>query len=136
MAGSGNAQDFAAQIVALTAKMRNNEEKFERLDAKNTAIRAANMKLLVPVETPSVDTTPPMEVPRVRFRVPVNPMQPLDEETTPIASNVHQAHATDALMTTPGMSGHLAGQQSTTIAVSRPNKLILGDNPSTTPLLI
>ena len=64
------------------------------------------------METLSVDTTPPVEVPRASFRVPVIPMQPLEEETTPIASNVHQAQAADPLMTTLGMGGYFAGQQS------------------------
>ena len=58
MAGSGDAQDFAAQIVALTAKMCENKEKFERLEAKNATIRAENVKLLVRVETLLTDTTP------------------------------------------------------------------------------
>ena len=74
MAGSGDAQDFVAQIVALTAKMRENEEKFERLEAENIAIRAENAELLMRVETLSADTTPPAETPRARFRVPMNPM--------------------------------------------------------------
>ena len=83
MAGSSDAQDFATQITVLIAKMHENEEKFERLEAENTAIRAENIKLLIRVEKFSADTTPPAEVPRARFRVPVNPMQPLEEETTP-----------------------------------------------------
>ena len=85
------------------------EEKFERLEAENTAIRAENAKLLVRVETLSVDTTPPAETPRARFRVPVNPMQPLEEEMTPFASNVHQAQAANPPVVTPAMSGHFAG---------------------------
>ena len=83
MAGSGDAQDFATQIAALTAKMRENKEKFERLEAENTTIRAENAELLVRVETLSADTTPPAETPRACFRVLVNPMQPLEEEMTP-----------------------------------------------------
>ena len=119
MAGSSDAQDFAAQIAALTAKMCENEDKFERLEAENAAIRAENAELLVRVETLSANMTPPMEVPRARFRVPVNPMQLLKEETTLIASNVHQAQAVDPFMTTPSISGHFAGQQSTTVVVSQ-----------------
>ena len=69
--------------------MSENEEKFESLEAENTAIRAENAELLVRVETLSADIRPPTEVSRARFRVLVNPMQPLEEETTPIASNVH-----------------------------------------------
>ena len=81
----------------------------ERLKAKNATIRAKNAELLVQVETLSADTTPSTEVPHVHFRVPVNLMQLLEEEITPIASNVHQAQAADPPMTTPGMSGHFAG---------------------------
>ena len=69
--------------------MHENEEKFERLEAENTAIRVENAELLVLVEMLSTDTTPLAEVPHACFKVPVNPMQPLEEETTPIASNVH-----------------------------------------------
>ena len=47
MAGSSDAQDFAAQIAALTAKMRKNKEKFKMLEAENTTIRAENVELLV-----------------------------------------------------------------------------------------
>ena len=90
MAGYSNAQDFAAQIAALTAKIRKKEEKFERLEAENTTITTENAELLMRVETLSANTTPPVEIPRARFKVPVNPMQPLEKQTTPIASNVHQ----------------------------------------------
>ena len=127
MVGSGDAQDFTAQIAALTAKICENEEKFERLEAKNTTIRTKNVELFVQVKTLSANTTPPLEISRARFRVPVNPMQLLEEETTPIASNIHQTqalnppmgtHATSqhSGMTTPGMSNHFAGQQETTNA--------------------
>ena len=107
--------------------MHENEEKFERLEAENATIRVENAELLVRVETLSVNTTPPAEVPRACFRVPVNPMQPLKEETTPIASNVHQAQAIDPPMTTLGMSSHFAGQS------ARPNELTLGDKHSSAP---
>ena len=127
MAGFDDALDFVAQIATLTAKMRENEEKFEGLEAENTTIRAKNVELLVRVETLSVDTTPPAaEVPRARFRVPMNLMQPLEEETTPISSNVHQAQPADPPMTTPGMSGHFAGQQSTTATVSQTQRTDIG----------
>ena len=46
MASSGDAQDFAAQTAALTAKMRENGEKFERLEAQNR-VRVENVELLV-----------------------------------------------------------------------------------------
>ena len=123
MAGSSDAQDFVAQIAALTAKMRENEEKFERLEAENTAIRDENAELLVRVETLSADTKPPAEVPCARFRVLVNPMQPLEEETTLIASNAHQAQATYPPMTIPGMSSHFVSQQSTTTVVSQTQRI-------------
>ena len=90
--------------------MQENEKKFERLEADNTTIRAENGKLLVWVETLSTDTTPSVEVPRAGFRVPVNSMQPLEEETTPIVSSVHQTQAADSPMTNPSMSGHFVGQ--------------------------
>ena len=90
--------------------MRENEEKFERLEAKNTVIRAKKVELLVRVDTLSADIAPPVETPRACFRVPVNPMQPLEEEMTPIASNVHQAQATDPHVVTPGTSSHFVGQ--------------------------
>ena len=125
MAGSDDVQDFAAQIVTLTSKVHENKEKFERLEAENIAIRAENIELLVRVETLSADTMPLVKVPHARFRVPVNPMQPLKEETTPITSNVHQTQAPDppigmhampqhSGMTTPGISNHFVGQQTTT----------------------
>ena len=126
MASFGDAQDFAAQIAALTAKMRENDEKFERLEVENTTIRAENVELLIRVKKLSADTTPPAEVPHARFRVPVNPMQPLEEEMTPIASNVHQAQATDPPMNTPGISNHFASQQSTTAAVSQTQRTDIG----------
>ena len=137
MAGSDDVQDFVAQIVSLTAKTRENEEKFERLEAENTAIRADNTKLLVPVETLSANITPPAEVPRTRFRVPVTPMQLLEEETTPIASNVHQTQASNppmgthtmlqhSGMTTPCMSSHFAGQQATTAAGNQIQRTDIG----------
>ena len=130
MADSSDAQDFAAQIATFTTKMHENGEKFERLEAGNTTIRAENAELHVRVETLSTNTTPPAKIPRARFRVPVNPMQPLEEETTPIASNVHQTQAPDPLMgthttpqhfgmTTPGMSNHFAGQQVTTATINQ-----------------
>ena len=123
MTSTGDAQDFAAQIATLIAKMHENEEKFERIEAENAIIRAKNAELLVRVETLSADTTPPTEVPRARFWVPMNPMQPLEEETTSIASNVHQAQVAYPPMTTPGMSSHFAGQQSTTAAVSQTQRI-------------
>ena len=126
MVGSGDAQDLAAQIAVLIAKMRENEEKFERLEVENTVVRAENAQLLVRVETLSADTTPPTETPRARFRVPVNPMQPLEEEMTPIASNVHQVQATDPPVVTPGTSGHFAGQQSTTATVKQTQRTDIG----------
>ena len=86
------------------------KEKFERLEAEKVAIRVENAELLVRVEMLSADTTPPAKVPCARFKVPVNPMQLFKEETTPVASNVYQAQATDPSMTTPGMSSHFVGQ--------------------------
>ena len=71
------------------------------------------------MKTLSADTTPPTEVPHAHFKVPVNLMQLLEEETTPIVSNVHQAQAADPPITTPGMSGHFGGQQLTTTIVSQ-----------------
>ena len=146
MAGYSDAQDFAAQIAALTAKICKKEEKFERLEAENTTIKAENVELLVRVETILANTTPLAEIQHARFRVPVNPMQPLEEETTPIASNVHQTQVLDPFMGVHAMPRHF---EITTVSVvilqvsrqpqlqsTRSNVLTLGDKPSSTPLLI
>ena len=53
---------------------------------------------------------------------------------TPIASNVHQAQAVDPPMTTPGISDHFAGQQSTTAAISQTQRTdIRGQTQQRTP---
>ena len=122
-----SAPDFAAQIVALTAQVQENANRFLALEDENATLRCENRNLFERLST--VETTP---CPEMRFQVLVTHMQSLE---TPELGN-SSSHPASGSLVIQGHNQHPASEGQLLITSSAVDTALLhamwlGSTPST-----